>query len=250
MVAISNTGRATVEFNVREALKLSIEWLSIKEGHDRQVVIVSGGPSSEKTLGEIRWRKGLGQEVWAVNGACQWLNDKGIIPDAHIVIDARPENCHFLKAQSKKQYLASQCSPQTFKAASNPVGFHMNTEGIADLLPDGANLISSGSTVGLAALALAYVEGFRAIHLHGYDSSFDDQKHAYSQRMNDGDLVVDAVANGKRFRSTPWMVKQVQEFQELAVQLADAGTIITVAGEGLLPWVAHSMSQQEEVCNG
>lgn len=247
LVAICNTGRATVDFNVREALKRDMPWLSIKPEHGGQVVIVSGGPSIEKTLGEIRWRKGLGQEVWAVNGACHWLNEKGIIPDAHIVIDARPENCHFLKAQSKKQYLASQCAPQTFRAASNPIGLHMNTDGMADLLPDGANMISSGSTVGLAAIAVAYVEGFRVIHLHGYDSSFDGQKHAYRQRFNDEDLVVDAVANGRTFKSTPWMVKQVQEFQDLASQLAEVGAVITVAGDGLLPWVARCMT--EEACS-
>lgn len=247
LLAISNTGRATVEYNVRSALKRNIPWLEMQPAHKGQVVIVAGGPSIEKTLPEIRWRRANGQEVWAVNGAAKWLNDRGITPHVQVVIDARPENAAFLTAYSLRQYVASQCAPQVFGTASNAIGFHLNTEGMVELLGDRqATLISSGSTVGLAAIALAYAIGYRAIHLHGFDSSFEDSKHAYPQRETD--TIVDAVANGRRFKSTPWMVKQVQEFQELAAQLMQAGVVIAVAGDGLLPWVAQCMSQ-EEACS-
>jgi diacylglycerol kinase family enzyme len=38
------------------------------------------------------------------------------------------------------------------------------------------------------------------------------------------------------------MVKQAQQFQELARQLADDDTVITVAGDGLLPYIARCMA--------
>jgi hypothetical protein len=38
------------------------------------------------------------------------------------------------------------------------------------------------------------------------------------------------------------MVVQAQQFQELANQLAGDGVVLTVAGDGLLPYIAHCMS--------
>ena len=51
------------------------------------------------------------------------------------------------------------------------------------------------------------------------------------------------MVEGRTFKSTPWMIKQVQQFQELALQLAEAGVVITVAGDGLLPFVAQKMGE-------
>jgi hypothetical protein len=124
----------------------------------------------------------------------------------------------------------------------------MNTAGVLDCIPENdkpVNLISSGTTVGLAAMAIVYTLGFRDIHLYGYDSSFEGEHHAYPQSSNDDDVVIDAVAGERTFKTTPWMVKQVQEFQTLALNLAELGCSIEVHGDGLLPHVARLMTKQE-----
>lgn len=251
LVVIANTESQKIKENILSACARNIPWLEIKEPHDRQAVIVSGGPSLARTLPEVKWRHGLGQAVIAVNGSAKFLNDQGIVPDIHIVIDAREWNSRFIsESKAVTRFLASQCDPATFDASENAVLFHLNTEGIADYLPKDreAHLISSGTTVGLAAMVIAYTQGYRAIHLHGFDSSYDEGHHAYSQPENDQDATVQAVVEGRTFKAAPWMVTQVQQFQELATQLADAGVIITVAGDGLLPFVAQCMSnpQQEQ----
>jgi hypothetical protein len=41
------------------------------------------------------------------------------------------------------------------------------------------------------------------------------------------------------------MATQAQQFQDLALQLAAEGVIITVAGDGLIPYIAHCMSKGE-----
>lgn len=243
--AVCNTDYLTIKTNVSLACHRSLPWLDLIPEHQGQAVIVGGGPSLARTLPEIQWRKSIGQTIIAVNGAARFLNGHGIKPDVHVVIDARPENAEFLKSPSDQQFIASQCDPVTFGAAQNPTLFHMNIEGIRDFLPRDrtAHLISSGTTVGLAAMAIAYTQGYRALHLHGFDSSLDENHHAYHQPQNDADAVVDVVVNGRKFKAAPWMVKQTQQFQELAMQLADAGVTITVAGDGLLPFIAHQMGE-------
>jgi hypothetical protein len=239
---VANTENDLVKRNVLSACKRNIPRLELSEPHDKHAVIVGGGPSINDTWAEIEWRKYNGQTIVAINGSAKWLNDRGIIPDFHVVIDARPENAEFI-ADSKEHYLASQCDPSVFDRANNITLFHLNTHGIQDYLPDSkAHLISSGSTVGLAAMAVMYCLGYRNLHLHGFDSSYEENHHAYEQKQNDSDDVVNVSVNGENFKAAPWMVAQAQQFQELAIQLAEAGTVITVAGKGLLPHVARCMS--------
>jgi len=248
--AIANTAKEMVAEHVRSSSALAIPWLEMQLTHDEQVVIVGGGPSVEQTLPEILWRKSIGQSVYAVNGSAKWLNDHGIIPDAQIIIDAQPHNLRFIKeAKAKRRFLASQCHPSLFDT-KNVTLFHMNTEGILDAIPENdkpLNLISSGTTVSLAAMAIAYTQGFRSMHLHGFDSSFEEKHHAYQQTENDKDAVLDVSVYDRAFKAAPWMVKQAQEFQVLASQLADAGCVVTVAGDGLLPFIAHCMSSTGEI---
>jgi hypothetical protein len=109
-----------------------------------------------------------------------------------------------------------------------------------------AMLISTGSTVGLVAIGIAHVLGFRKFHLFGMDSSYTDDHHAYPQALNDKDAVIEVIAAGERFKCAPWMLLQVQQFQSLASQLANEGCVITVAGNGLLSHVANEMSRLME----
>ena len=243
--AVSNTVKETVAKNIRHSLSLGFDWLHMHKVHEGQAVIVAGGPSIKDTLPEIHYRHGIGQTIIAVNGTAKFLNENGIIPDIHIIIDARPENALFIKESNAKSYfLASQCAPEVFDTINDCTLFHMNTEGIQDVLPKDreANLVSSGTTVGLAALVVAYMLGYRKMHLHGFDSSFEENHHAYQQIQNDADRVIEVSVSGEKFKSTPWMVKQAQQFQELVPQLVDDDCIITVAGSGLLPFIARQMS--------
>jgi uncharacterized Rossmann fold enzyme/glycosyltransferase involved in cell wall biosynthesis len=244
ITVVANTSSESVKANVLSACNRNLPWLDIKPEHDKQVVIVAGGPSLRDTLEELKWRVSIGQEVWACNGAAKFLNEQGIVPDCQIVIDAQPANAGFLQSETKRQFLASQVDPALFDAATDATVFHLNTYGIGFYLPTDrvAHLISSGTTVGLAAMAVAYTQGFRGLHLFGFDSSYTDNHHAYPQAQNDADKVIEVSAGGRKFKCAPWMLQQVNEFQVLAAQLAQAGVVVTVAGDGLLPHVAKLMS--------
>lgn len=246
---VANTEQSRVEANVKANVATGFPWLEIKAEHSGHAVIVGGGPSLKASLDEIRWRQEHGQVVIALNGSAHFLRRNGILADWQVILDSRPENAAFVHEDVPQHFVCSQCDPAVLaKIKRPPIIFHVNTPTTVNTLPDArvAHLISTGSTVGLIAMGIAYTQGFRNIHLHGMDSSYaEGSHHAYAQALNDSDRVVEAIVGDRVFNCAPWMVAQVNQFQEVAVQLAELGCTITVAGDGLLPHVAHLMSQPQ-----
>lgn len=246
---VPNTNIVVVKRNVEHACGLDLPWLDMREAHHKAVLIVGGGPSVLNDLEEIRIRAAAGQTVCAVNGAAHFLHENGIRVDHHVMLDARKGNLRFVTPPvALHHYVASQCDPTIYEAliGQQVTIFHANTEGVQDFIPDTGkpvHLLGGGSTVGLMAMSLEYAQGYRDMHIYGFDSSFDAKHHAYPQAYNDRDAVVDAVVNGVKFKTTTWMVAQAQQFQELAQALANADCLITVHGEGLLPYMARLMSE-------
>ena len=250
---VCNTEKDRLKNHAISAIGRNLTWFDTEAEHHGHICIVGGGPSLAETMPELRWRKSIGQRVWALNGAARFLYKNGIQPDALIVADARPENVVFLGElnQGTQVYLASQCHPSLFDTAKEygleTTLWHVNSPGMQELLigerERPVHLIGGGSTVGMNAMVLAFASGYRKIHLYGFDSSYrEEMHHAYSQGINDSDRIVDALYGDKKFRVAPWMAQQVNEFQELAIGLIADGCIITVAGDGLLPTVAKDMA--------
>lgn len=250
---ICNTEKTGLLNNIKRAVARELPWLDLEPAHDGHAVIVGGGPSLDDTLEAIRWRKSIGQDVFALNGSADWLRNRGVVSDYHVGVDARPDNARFFKRpDGETTYLiASQCDETIFNAldGQDVILWHPNSDGVAEALEGETrpvHLIGGGSTVGLCAIVLAYALGYRKIHLHGFDSSYrEDTHHAYMQNLNDADFIVDVLAGDKKFRAAPWMVQQAEEFCSLAPHLADMGCTITVAGDGLLPHMAHELANRE-----
>lgn len=246
---VANTENAVLFANVKANAARDLPWLTRQKQHDGHAVIVGGGPSVEGKVEEIRWRQSLGQQVWALNGSARWLRKNGIGVDVHVIVDARYDNVRFVQdpRQETTYLIASQCHAAVFALLSNNdvVVWHSNAPGIEEVIKGDERssiLIGGGSTVGLSAMVIASVLGYRYIHLYGFDSSVvPDAHHAYPQEGNDADIIVDVmVEDGTKFRATPWMVQQAEEFRELADFLTNQGVeVITVAGDGLLPYLAR-----------
>ena len=234
--------------NIRSAIKRDLPWLQFNEAHEGHAVIVGGGPSINDTIEEIRWRSGRGQKIFALNNTARWLEERGIIPDYHVILDARASNARFITGNTKTHYLiASQCDDTAFDAATNTTLWHPNVAGIKEIIGDRETaLTGGGTTVGMQAMAIAYALGYRMIHLHGYDSSYkEDEGHAYPQAENVNDEIIKVHFNGRDFLSTRWMVNQADEFKNIAVQLANLDCTITVAGDGLIPEIARFLGRPE-----
>lgn len=251
---ICNTEKEVILSNVRSACERNLPWFDFPDADCPAVVcIVGGAPSLKNDIEQIRALQEMGAEIWALNGAAEYLCMRGLEPDVLVILDARPENAEFVRSDpAKSKYLlASQCHPDVFDMLegwrADVTVFHNNTPGMVELLTPRTDkpvhLLGGGTTVGMKAMVLAKLSGFRVIHLFGMDSSYSDGKHhAYKQPLNDGERVLQVVVGDKTFECAPWMITQVNDFQALAAEFLADGITITVAGDGLLKYVAQNMT--------
>jgi len=235
--------------NIARNSRRDLEWIAETPEHDGHAVIVGGGPSASDHIESIRWRQSLGQKIFALNGAATWLQSHGIAPDYQIILDARPETAGLL-GDAQQYLIASQCDPECFESISPDrcILWHPKLDGIESHLPDAREsltLIGGGTTVGLSAMCLAYTMGYRKLHLFGYDSSHrEGAGHAYAQPMNDREPICKVTVFGKTFKSSLAMAKQAEFFPQVCDNLIDLGCVITVDGDGLLPFISHEIAKQ------
>lgn len=252
----SNVDAAKLEANIRHSLTLDLPHFETLAAlaDNQNAVLVGGGPSIKDYVSELRFRQRYGEKIFALNGAYKWLSEKGIKPDYLVIADARPENASFVPEQTDAILLiASHCDKAVFEKAAGKkvIVWHRGHDGVQDIVdPDRTKTIAyfaGGSTVGMIAMSLAYACGYRKLHLFGYDSSYlENDGHAYSQKLNDADRILDIEAYGRDFKSAPWMVQQANEFIELAPALVKLGCEISTHGDGLLQHIAASLSASTE----
>lgn len=240
-----NTADEILFKNIFDNSRRPVRWVKNIPEHDGQAVLVGGGPSAADWVAEIRYRQSEGQTIFALNNAARWLEEIGIKPDHQVIVDARPNNVAFVN-HAKHHYLASQCDPSLFETAHNVTLWHQfypkdmgKFEAALPEYDDDYVLVGGGTTVGLCAMALAYTLGYRKLHLYGYDSSYrDDRMHAYAQHDPQAVDCVSTVA-GKTFNTTLAMAQQAEFFPQFSDQLLDMGCMITIRGDGLLPWTSQ-----------
>lgn len=244
--------------NIRAAIARGHDIISLCEPNNLIAVVVGGGPSVEKDVEEIRQRQKDGAKVFALNGAGLWLQSHGIIPDALIVLDARAHNARFICGLDRSVVLlpATQCDAAVFEAGKDHqiLAWHPSMGGESEIVEPRATVLIGGSTtVGMRALHLLKVLGFRELHLFGYDSSVNvlaGQSHAYAQPENDADGLREVEVAGEVFYAPPWMIRQADDFRLIAAALIEIdGVALHVHGSGLLPTIAREMGKINRLPN-
>jgi uncharacterized Rossmann fold enzyme len=257
-----NVENADIEANIAANLPRDVKWFTGFGDQDgRTVALVCGAPSMRDSLPEIRAQKRRGARLVSVNNALRYLVERGITPDVHIMLDARPENAAFVEQapESVRYLLASQCHPDVFEALTgrDVVMWHnaygdsaFLRESLAPWWDEGPDqrpciLVPGGGTVGLRALWLSAYSGYKVIHVYGMDSSFaGDEHHAYPQALNDADRTVQVTLQDKTYRCAVWMARQAQEFQETWRQLRRRGVNVIVHGRGLIPDLCRHLREE------
>jgi len=238
----SNTKEDKLIENIKYSTGLNLPLLELGEVNDLHAVFVGGGPSVKNDLWDIKKRKENGQHIFALNNSWQFLEENGIMPDFHVMLDARAENADFVPTMGKGFY-ASQCAPEVFEKAKDVTLWHHAN---ASKVTEGNGLfVAGGSTVGLNAISIAAMLGYRQIHIYGFDSSYDDDRHhAYDQDLNDGENTITVTVGDQEFHTAPWMAEQASQFMELYPQLNSMGCELTIHGYGLLPHMAATGARQ------
>jgi len=252
---------ANIEANVRRDLP----WFAGAPPNKETMVLVCGGPSLNDSINDIRWHKRRGAKIVTVNNTLKVMLENNIVPDAHLMLDARPENVEFIQGVDAcnpvRFFLASQCDPTIFDALSdrdvilwhNGIGDGERLEELAKPFEDENKMrvllqVPGGGTVGLRAMWLGFFSGYRKLHIYGMDGSYEgDKHHAYPQALNDGEETLEVAMNGKRYRCAKWQARQANEFNGTYADLTKHGMQIWVHGRGLIPDMAAILRQEARV---
>lgn len=251
-----NTPMETMIDQAEQNLKLDLPLFIEQPENKGEAIIVGGGPSLVDNLMNLHFHKRRGGVVFALNGAHDWLIERGIIPDFHILLDARPGNVDFVKKPRRDvtYLIAVQCHPSIFEALK---GFNViqwvsctdspqNDQVLAARHPGKPlMMVGGGATVGMKAMNIAYLWGFRRLAMYGFDSSYSgNQNHAYPQPLNAGEKQILVRTLGMSFTCAPWMAKQAEEFERQFKQLSALGVKISVHGRGLIPHIYMCLTKE------
>jgi hypothetical protein len=237
-----NVPEQVAEAQARE--NISAGWQHVRPYNlqQRELILLGGGPSLNDHVDEIKKLRADGAALVTVNGAYAWAIERGMVPSAQVVLDARPFNQRFvLPIVDTCQYLiASQAHPSTLEPLPRERTYLWHcglSDELAQFVIDKKGCYyptPGGTTVVLRAIPLLRMLGFRQMHVFGLDSCLTDQDHhAYCQPENDGQIVVPVTCGGKVFQCHPWMVKQATEMVDMIRLLGDE-VDLCVYGDGLI----------------
>jgi hypothetical protein len=250
-----NTPDPELLANIQHSIRLGYPQVRPQPAQADRVVLVGGGPSLNDTFDELRDLYFAGAKVVTVNGSYAWCLERNIRPSAHVVLDARPENARFVNPAIPqcKYLIASQCSPETWKAVEgrSDVWIWHAVAGDNAILKPGLDAFymgqwmptPGGTTVIMRALLLLRAMGFLRFDLFGVDSCFmGDKHHAYEQPENAADKAhpfrvypTGHPELGRTFMCAGWHVKQLEDALQ-AIRLHGDKFLLNVHGDGLIAY--------------
>lgn len=228
-----------------------LEPVPIVEG--RALSIACYGPSLKET-----WQA-LQRPILSMSGATRWLAERGVVPDFHVDMDPRNykkdnidppvPGVHYL--------MASVCCPDFFRilrdqrvtlwhtfSGRGPDG-RDTYDWVAEHDP-GAVVVHGGSTIGLTAIHLGGLLGYRHFEIHGMDGSFaDGARHAGAHSGKTQDDGTTWRAGGVAYRTSKIMANAVAE----TLNTAKNFPIFTVFhGEGLTQALVREADLRNACC--
>lgn len=141
------------------------------------LAIVGSAPSVSRYLDEIRDTP----NVWAINGAYNFLLDHGIVASGFIGVDPLPGLAQYVGRAHPRTafYLSGLCDLSVFDALD---GFNIGVwfpEQTGVKFKSGLWMVPGGTTAVTRAPFLARMLGFRDITIYGADCSADEGRYCY-----------------------------------------------------------------------
>jgi hypothetical protein len=203
---------------VRWSIRQPFGRLEVQPPHGRPMILCAYGPSLQDY-----WQHAVSMpgDLFTCSGAHDFLISKGFAPKGHAECDSRPHKAQFVSRphQDTLYYLASCCHRDTF-AQIPPEQvrlWHVHGNGYDHIIHEvepHAFTVAGGSTIGLRALSIGWVLGYRTFHVFGMDCSFtaDDQRHAGEHCGKPPKQIIDVRCNGKWFRSSGALIHAARNF--------------------------------------
>lgn len=255
-----NTEDKVLIEQIKQNLTLGLAEIVPQPEQPGELIILAGGPSLNDFEAEIRLNKRLGVPIVTVNGAYNWALERGINPDAQIVLDAREFNKRFVAPviPTCKYLIASQCHPELVKALPKGQTFLWHSgqdnvqEAMKEVHAEEEHIwypVFGGMTVMLRALPLLIMMGYKKFVIYGFDSCImHDSHHGYAQPENDYAETVEVTCGGRVFKCHGWHLTQAQEWVEIQAMIGDLCEV-EVKGDGLISHIVrtgYEIAKQEE----
>lgn len=213
--------------------------LKMKRG---KVAIVASGPSATDY---VDFLKDFDGEIWGINGAFVWMQHRGIKPTAFVGLDPEPILKDYLIAcpDEATYYLAAQVHPDVFDhLAGKDMRLWFPGDDQVQYPPEAAPVFGGSTCLGRAP-NLAYLLGYREVHIFGCDSSFTEKSHVYGAERDlpGGSFPIEL--GPRTFITTRQMLQQACDFTEQMVEWARPGDdgseplSVSLYGDGLLQYM-------------
>lgn len=213
----------------------------LNKPHKGIAVTVAYGPSLIDTWKQV---KGKG-DIFACNGAFDFLVERGIVPRYHVICDGHECTTSFVQnARDDVVYLiASQCHPSLFEALKGRkvALWHSYAGGKEAEILNHWNkknwiVISGGNSVGMRSLNLQWAMGYRKHHVYGIDGCYiKGQDHATHQDFGNGDIsgLEPVFVGDRKYWAAKWMREQNQLIPDICGMLKTAGSKVIWHGDSL-----------------
>lgn len=183
--------------------------------HTRKLAIVASGPSLKDYLDELREFDG---DVWAINGALDYLNRSGVTVSGFVCIDPQDWLADYLKnPPSITYYIASVCHPDVFDAVN---GHDVRIWHLKDA-DSPENAVPGGTVCVTRAPYLALMLGYRDISLFGCDGSFAETNHVYGDGYERPDARLTVQVGNEFFETEVGFFHQASELGAMQEIFAD-----------------------------
>jgi hypothetical protein len=246
--------------NIRSAMLRGLPSVVPLPAHDKVMSLCCYGPSLLDSIDRIKREQG---DVYTVSGAHAVLIERGIVPMGHIESDPRPHKaaCIGTPHPGVCYFLSSACNREVFDTLQGQERwlFHVTSSASESRLiasmesGQRAFTIDGGTNVGMSAIGLGTVLGYRLFSIHGMDCSFRadhnilhwprdrDMPEDFRQRVhchagahpNEDQMLMRVWLNDKPFITSAQMMQGAQDF--LATYNVLRHCRFQVHGDGYLP---------------
>ncbi len=169
--------------NIRSSMLRCLPTVSILPKHDNTLVLACYGPSLTDTLDELRADIAKpGHDLYSVSGAHALLLREGIAPKGHVEADPRPHKAKLIGESDPRvvYFISSACDRATYEVVRgreiyvwHVTSSSPETDLIAEMDRSGRSFtIDGGTNVGMSAIGLGTVLGYRKFIVYGMDCSF------------------------------------------------------------------------------
>lgn len=239
------TGNDAVLENIRTNAARDLPWLREEPSNNLTAIIVGGGPSLKKTWKKLK-KLHKGGVVFSTNKTPEYLKQRGIKTDIHILVDPQETVADYVDDDDKLWLVNTGCHPKVFDTLEGKrvVAMHCNCDDLHEQTVDiikstgrATTLPGGGETAAHKAMEVAFILGFRDIKLFGFDAS--GEGHAYEHGDVEQGEHVDVL--GKRFSVTPAQLRQAGQYEHQHKQMVRRGVKVTAYGNSLIPTIARKI---------